>query len=196
MRGPVIGKKQLYSHGMPVTSVGGRGSSARGLRGFHFTVGGGRDKAPFFRQRGGDSSVHPAAWGAPPASAHCFIAKQAFAQSPPSVLGSPPICRPCQDSLQNFYGASPAAQCRRHRFSPGVGRIPGEGNGNSLQCACLGNPMGRGAWRATVRWVTSARTATGISTTTRAALPVCPCHWCAETSGVTSRVDSLFLSVR
>ena len=27
---------------------------------------------------------------------------------------------------------------------------PGEGNGNPLQYSCLGNPMDRGAWRATV----------------------------------------------
>ena len=30
----------------------------------------------------------------------------------------------------------------------GSGRYPGEGNGNPLQCACLGNPMDRGAWQA------------------------------------------------
>ena len=33
---------------------------------------------------------------------------------------------------------------------PGLGRSPGEGHGNPLQCSCLENPMGRGAWRATV----------------------------------------------
>ena len=27
---------------------------------------------------------------------------------------------------------------------PGSGRSPGEGNGNSLQYSCLGNPMDRG----------------------------------------------------
>ena len=32
---------------------------------------------------------------------------------------------------------------------PGVGRSPGEGNGNSLQYSCLGNPMDRGTWPAT-----------------------------------------------
>ena len=37
---------------------------------------------------------------------------------------------------------------------PGLGRSPGEGNGNPLQCSCLGNPMDRGAWRATVHGVT------------------------------------------
>ena len=28
---------------------------------------------------------------------------------------------------------------------PGLGRSPGEGNGNPLQCSCLENPMGEGA---------------------------------------------------
>ena len=33
---------------------------------------------------------------------------------------------------------------------PGSGRSPGEGYGNPLQYSCLENPMGRGAWWATV----------------------------------------------
>ena len=36
---------------------------------------------------------------------------------------------------------------------PGLGRSPGEGDGNSLQYSCLGNPMNRGAWWATVHGV-------------------------------------------
>ena len=36
---------------------------------------------------------------------------------------------------------------------PGLGRSPGEGNGNPLQYACLENPMDRGAWQATVHRV-------------------------------------------
>ena len=31
---------------------------------------------------------------------------------------------------------------------PGLGRSPGEGNGNPLQYSCLENPMDRGAWQA------------------------------------------------
>ena len=31
---------------------------------------------------------------------------------------------------------------------------PGEGNGNPLQYSCLGNPMDRGVWWATVHGVT------------------------------------------
>ena len=41
---------------------------------------------------------------------------------------------------------------------PGLGRSPGEGNGNPLQYSCLENPMDRGAWQATVHWVTKSRT--------------------------------------
>ena len=37
---------------------------------------------------------------------------------------------------------------------PGSGRSPGEGNGNPLQYSCLGNPMNRGALRATVHETT------------------------------------------
>ena len=33
---------------------------------------------------------------------------------------------------------------------PGLGRSPGEWNGNPLQYSCLENPMDRGAWRATI----------------------------------------------
>jgi len=40
----------------------------------------------------------------------------------------------------------------------GLGRSPGEGNGNSLQYSCLENPMDRGAWWATVHRVTKSQT--------------------------------------
>ena len=36
---------------------------------------------------------------------------------------------------------------------PGLGRSPGEGNGNPLQYSCLENPMDRGAYWATVHGV-------------------------------------------
>ena len=37
---------------------------------------------------------------------------------------------------------------------PGLGRSPGGGHGNPLQCSCLENPMDRGAWWAAVHRVT------------------------------------------
>ena len=36
---------------------------------------------------------------------------------------------------------------------PGLGRSPGEGNGNPLQYSCLENPMDRGAWWVTVHGI-------------------------------------------
>ena len=52
----------------------------------------------------------------------------------------------------------PTYQGRRHRESdliPGLGRSPGEGNGNPLQYSCLENPReDREAWQATVHRIT------------------------------------------
>ena len=36
---------------------------------------------------------------------------------------------------------------------PGLGKLPGEGNGSPLEYSCLENPMDRGAWWATVHEV-------------------------------------------
>ena len=41
---------------------------------------------------------------------------------------------------------------------PGLGRSPGEGNGNPLQYFCLENSMDRGGWWAIVRGVARSRT--------------------------------------
>ena len=41
---------------------------------------------------------------------------------------------------------------------PGLRRSPGERNGNPLQYSCLGNPMDREAWQATVSGVVKSRT--------------------------------------
>ena len=73
--------------------------------------------------------------------------------------------------------AGPACQCRRRKrcwtpgpkqkpscpiglnhFDSGSGRSPGGGNGSPLQYSRLGNPMGRGARRATVHAVTESGT--------------------------------------
>ena len=56
--------------------------------------------------------------------------------------------------IQVFPGGSvvknPPAKAGNTGSIPGSGRSPGEGNGNPFQCSCLGSPMDRGAWRATV----------------------------------------------
>ena len=41
---------------------------------------------------------------------------------------------------------------------PGSGRSPGEGNVNPIQYSCLGNPMDRGVWWATVHGVAKSQT--------------------------------------
>ena len=41
---------------------------------------------------------------------------------------------------------------------PGLGRSPGEGNGNPLQYSCLEDSIDRGPWWATVHGVTKSRT--------------------------------------
>ena len=65
-----------------------------------------------------------------------------------------------QDLLSTFPGSSvvknPSASvgvARDMSLTPGPGRAPGGGNGNTLKCSCLENPMDRGAWWATVHAV-------------------------------------------
>ena len=40
----------------------------------------------------------------------------------------------------------------------GLGRSPGEGNGNPLQYSCLENPIGGGAWWPTVHGIAESQT--------------------------------------
>ena len=65
-------------------------------------------------------------------------------------------------STQGFSGVSEVKASARNvgdpGLIPGLGRSPGDGNGNPLQYSCLGNPMDRGAWRATVHGVEKSRT--------------------------------------
>ena len=44
------------------------------------------------------------------------------------------------------------------RKIPGLGRSPGGGNGNPLQCSCLENCMDRGALQATVHSLANSQT--------------------------------------
>ena len=41
---------------------------------------------------------------------------------------------------------------------PGLGRSPGGGHGNPLQCSCLQSPMDRGAWQATIHSIAMSQT--------------------------------------
>ena len=59
-----------------------------------------------------------------------------------------------EPSLMDFPGGSDGKasvyNVRDPGSIPGLGRFPGEGNGNPLQYSCLENPMDGGAWQATV----------------------------------------------
>ena len=61
----------------------------------------------------------------------------------------------CWPYLRGFPGGSSdkesACQCRRPGFNPGLGRSPRERNGNPVQYSCLGSPLERGDWRASLR---------------------------------------------
>ena len=56
---------------------------------------------------------------------------------------------------------------------PGLGRSPGGGNGNPHQYCCLGNPMDRGAWLATVHGVTKSQTWLTIKRSSKRRSSVC-----------------------
>ena len=68
---------------------------------------------------------------------------------------------------------------------PGSGRCPEEGNGISLQYSCLGNPIDKGAWWATVHGVAESDTTYWLNNTTKGAqgtdtgLPHPACCWWA-----------------
>ena len=60
--------------------------------------------------------------------------------------------------LGGSHGTESACNAGDPGLIPELGRSLGEGNGNPLQCSCLGNPIDRGAWWATVHGVTKSRT--------------------------------------
>ena len=73
------------------------------------------------------------------------------------------LCGPLFKSLLSFFtggsdGKASAYSAGNLGSIPGLGRSPGEGNGNPLQYSCLKNPMDGGAWRATVHGVTKSWT--------------------------------------
>ena len=57
-----------------------------------------------------------------------------------------------------LYGKVSACNAENLGLIPGLGRSPGEGNGNPLQYSCLENPMDGGAWYAPVHGVAKSRT--------------------------------------
>ena len=62
-----------------------------------------------------------------------------------------------QTTISGSDGKEFACNVRDLGSIPGWGRSPGEGNGCLLQYSCLGNPMNRGAWWATVHGIAKSR---------------------------------------
>ena len=67
---------------------------------------------------------------------------------------------------------------------PGLGRSLGEGSGNALQYSCLGNPMDRGAWRATVHRV--AKSQTQLSNSRKV--------YCIEVNGINKKTKLFWIA--
>ena len=62
------------------------------------------------------------------------------------------------DSPGGSVVKNPSAKAGDQVLIPGLGRSPGEGNGNTIQYFCLENPMNGGAWRATIHGTTKSQT--------------------------------------
>ena len=60
---------------------------------------------------------------------------------------------PFRGFLAGSEGGESACNERDPGLIPWSGRSPGEGNGYPQQYSCMGNPIDRGAWRATVHRV-------------------------------------------
>ena len=70
---------------------------------------------------------------------------------------------------------------------PGLGRPPGEGNGNPLQYSCQEDPMDRGAWQATVHGLTRVR----HDLVTKPPPQPRASEWCSNLSVVSSQCQGL-----
>ena len=64
----------------------------------------------------------------------------------------------CEFSCSSSDGKESAYSAGNPGLIPGSERSSGEGNGNQLQHSCLGNPVDRGAWLATVHGITESDT--------------------------------------
>ena len=92
--------------------------------------------------------------------------------------GEPAVCIP-----GGSEGKASACDAQDPGSIPESGRSLEEGNGNPLQYSCLENPMDRGAWWATVQWVTKSRTGLSdytltlsqrIAVSVQLLIPCCP----------------------
>ena len=85
-----------------------------------------------------------------------LISYSQFIPGPPFPFGNSVVV------LKGFSGSSDGKESSCNvgdlGLILGLGRSPGEGNGNPLQYSCLENPMEGGTWQAIVYGVTKSRT--------------------------------------
>ena len=93
------------------------------------------------------SMLHPLSTISTSTNRQCFL-------YPPKLCRTPAG----HTSVDGSDGKDSACNVRDLGLNPGLGKSPGEGNGNPLQYSCLENPMDRGAWWATVHGVAKTRT--------------------------------------
>ena len=89
----------------------------------------------------------------------CLAAYCTRAVFPVFSVGIGVRLRRCLDNWKSgFPGGSvvkiPSANAGDLGLIPGLGRSPGQRNGNQLQYSCLWNPQSRAAWQATIHGVT------------------------------------------
>ena len=82
------------------------------------------------------------------------------------TMFSPVVMYRCGAFPDSSVGKESTCNSEDPGLIPGLGRSPREGNGNPLQYSGLGNPMDRGAWRATVHGVPKSWTRLSNYTTT------------------------------
>ena len=80
---------------------------------------------------------------------------------------------PCGSVVKN-----PSANARDSGSIPGLGRLPGGGNGNTLHYSCLENSVGSGDWRSTVHGVAKESDMTDLPKCKRQIITQIPCKEC------------------
>ena len=97
-----------------------------------------------------------------------------------------------------FPGGSDGKKSAYNGADPGsipwLGRSPGGGHGNPLWYSCLENPMHRGAWQATVLWITKTQTRLSNWHSSLCEAPECHVGLLAGKEWITSEASGYFLS--
>ena len=115
------------------------------------------------QERVGRTVAHPVqVWALVSATAGCTSPLNLLSTNQPSGRRDPlwadravsqadlPLCQVLVDFPSGSDGEESACDAGDLGLIPGLGRTPGEGNGNPLRCSGLANPMDRGAWWATL----------------------------------------------